>query len=270
MGTKNAYQSALTVFCDWIKDNKLGDIRGADMEMALKFLRYRQPRVSQKTLDLDRQALSLLLHRLDGVPVRIERIESTCTCRRLPSEEKRAYTRIQMLKIAHSLPYRSRLAVEIAYASGLRSKELLTLRKADERPESNRRKWTEQRFKGRNGVRYTVKGKGGLAREVMVPYRLSDQLEKLRLDHPKWITDRKIHYQTQYAIPGGNKLSQQFSQKSKELLDWSGGLHGLRHSYVQNRMRELKRMKLSESDAKKIVSQEVGHFRTSILNDYLR
>jgi len=271
LGTANAYESALTTFGKWIRKNHLGDLRGVDQSMVLKYFDHRKSRVSQRTLDLDRTAIGFLLHKLDGKPVVVKRVKSTMGGEPNSASQSRAYYFEHMHEIAKALPYRSRLAVEIAYASGLRSHELLTLRPAGKAQKSPGRNWSDQRFLGRAGMRYTVKGKGGLVREVLLPNRLADQLEKsLRLDQPKWVTDRKIHYQTHYDLNGGQALSKQFSRVSKKLFSWSGGLHGLRHSYAQDRVNELDGMGLNATEIKKIVSQELGHFRVSIVNVYLK
>ena len=54
----------------------------------------------------------------------------------------------------------------------------VTERIADKRPA------LASKFAGREGVRYTVQGKGGLVREVLIPVHLAQQLEALRLDEP--------------------------------------------------------------------------------------
>jgi len=115
-----------------------------------------------------------------------------------------------------------------------------------------------------------VRGKGGLVREVMIPHNLSEQLETLRFDLPKRVKDRKIRYLTQYNINAGCYLSNQFTIASKRLFNWSGGLHGLRHSYAQDRMHELEGLQVDVEDAKIIVSQELGHFGPEIVDVYLR
>ncbi len=60
------------------------------------------------------------------------------------------------------------------------------------------------------------------------------------------------------------------AKKSKELLDWSGGLRELRHGYAQDRMVELTEMVFSRQDRLEIISQELGHFRPEIVLTYLR
>lgn len=90
----------------------------------------------------------------------------------------------------HPELYRPAQVERIAYHAGLRAHELLTLMPACERQASGHRQWSADRFTGREGARYTVEGKGGLAREVMLPNRLADALEARRLDEPLQVIDR--------------------------------------------------------------------------------
>ncbi len=112
-------------------------------------------------------------------------------------------------------------------------------------------------------------GKGGLRREVLILHELARVLEEQRLDAQKRIKDRGTVYWTNYRLAGGTYLSRLFSRKSKELLDWSGGFHGLRHGYVQDRMLELTKMGFSRQDRLEIISQELGHSRPEIVSTYL-
>ena len=182
----------------------------------------------------------------------------------------RAYPTAQVELIIDAQTFRNSLSTELAYSAGLRAHELLTLlpiteRTADKRPALN------TKFAGREGVRYTVQGKGGLVREVLIPEHLAQQLEAVRLDEPQRITDRRIYYQQYYAINGGNRWSSSFTNASKRALGWSNGAHGVRHSYAQERMVELQVIcGLSREDALETVSQEMGHFRPSITEIYLR
>ena len=59
-----------------------------------------------------------------------------------------------------------------------------------------------------------------------------------------------------------------FSKTSSHVLGWSRGGHGLRHTYAQERMKEI--TKIEYERALKIVSQEMGHFRPNITLIYLR
>ena len=79
------------------------------------------------------------------------------------------------------------------------------------------------RFKVLSGIKYTVTGKGGLIREIMLPLNLVQQLEKMRLSKSKRVTDRGIYYQQHYQIGGGKAWSNSFSAASKRALGWSHG-----------------------------------------------
>ena len=109
-----------------------------------------------------------------------------------------------------------------------------------------------------------------MIREVRIPYDLAKKLESLRLTIPKHIVDRNVHYKSHYAVTGGQSFSKSFSQASKATLSWSNGAHGLRHSYAQKRMDTIRAMGKSYNAALEIVSQELGHFRPSITEVYLR
>ncbi len=122
------------------------------------------------------------------------RIQSTCKQGRRLSEESRAYFPEQVELIARSLPASSSLAVRIAHATGVRARELLTLRRAEHVPASTRRLWSEARFSGRTGVRYALRGKGGLRHEVLIPTALANELEQLRLSRIQRVKDRGTVY----------------------------------------------------------------------------
>lgn len=115
-----------------------------------------------------------------------------------------------------------------------------------------------------------MRGKGGLTREVLLPHRLVEQLEMLRQAEPASIFNRGIYHHSHYAVGGGQLWSSSFSAASQRELGWSSGAHGERHSYTQSRMRELQRAGLLRGDALRVVSQEIGHFRPSITETYLR
>ncbi len=188
----------------------------------------------------------------------------------------RVYTPEQVQAIAdHQQPHNG-LATEIAYATGLRASELLTLRPIEDRtPDIRLRdgvdRTLETKFTGReDSVAYTVHGKGGLIREVRIPTALADRLEATRLPEPKVIQDRGINRETWYGIGGGNAWSASVTRTSEKLFGWSHGAHGLRHTYAQERMTELRQKGLQEETAKETVSQEVGHFRPDITDTYLR
>ena len=267
LGTARSYQQALTRAAEWMKANVNNQgIQRLTAEQARAYLAERAAGVRQKTLDQDRQALQIL-PLIDKLP----RVRSELPASPLATES-RAYTPEQVEVIAQAQTPRNALATRIAYAAGLRASELLTLRPQAERPASDHREWSPDRFDGRGDMRrYTVEGKGGLIREAALPAHLADELEARRLERPRRVTDRGIHStQQHYDLGGGNAWSQSFSTASKNELRWSTGAHGLRHSYAQERLDELQGSGYEYDTALETVSQEMGHFRADITEVYLR
>jgi len=245
-----------------------GEIRQLRESQIHAYLDHRRVEVGQKTLDMERQALQAMARYVtnDISP------EKTLTV--VKSDHKqhltgRAYTPEQVVLIAQCQGAKHALATEIAYAAGLRASELHTLRPVEEKPADDRPA-LESKWTGREGMRYTVNGKGGLVREVLMPNALAKRLEAARLSAPVQVTDRGVHVEKHYGIGGGQNWSNSFSGASKRALGWSAGAHGVRHSYAQERMDELQRTGLAHALAKETVSQEMGHFRADITDTYLR
>lgn len=268
------YEAALANVAEWQKEEHKagregGDLRSLTSDQAIAYLENRGEVVGQKMLDQERQAIQLMQQHVTGKLGENERLPV------VKSElqqvlSSRSYTREQVAAIAERQTDKNALATQIAHAAGLRAHELLTLRLASERPADARPARDEKFAIREKGERYTVIGKGGLCREVMIPRELAERLENTRLAEPQRVTDRGVHYQSHYAIGGGQRWSNSFSQASNAALGQSTGGHGLRHSYAQERMGELQRDGLSYRDALEVVSQEMGHFRDSITEVYLR
>ena len=216
--------------------------------------------VSQKTSDAERKALSILLK------TPLAKTETPLKT----STKPRSYTNEQIREIQKYQTPKNALSTRIAQNAGLRASELLTLRRKDELKITSNRSWNKDRFKGENGIKYVVTGKGGLIREVILSKQLAHELEQQRRAEPATVLDRGIKFESYYDIVGGNAFSQSFSSASNRALGFSNGAHGLRHQYVQSRMTKLKSMGHTEKSAKLIVSQEVGHFRASVTNVYLK
>lgn len=266
LGTKRGYEQALATCNEWLQAERLGDVSSISRETAIRYLDHRSEEVRQKTLDMDRQALQAVLgERLSVIRSEIETILTS-----------RSYTTDQIRLVTEALSEKHHLACAIACAAGLRAHELLTIRPASEQPASRHRQWSEDRFHGRQGVAYTVIGKGGLVREILLPATLASRLEAQRLSEPKTVIDRGIRYKQRYNITGGRSFSQAVSSASRRALGWSQGAHGMaRHSYAQQRMQQLittpRNGKLiTYNEAKAILSQELGHFRPDIVDVYLR
>ena len=259
-GTERAYEQALTGLVEWLQLNKKGDLKGLSKADAQLYLEERTEAVGQKTLDLDRQAISAYLG------IKLASIKSEITT----IKQSRAYIprHIDMVAAKQSPQYA--LATEIATSAGLRAQELLTLRPAIERPADKHRKYRDDRFIGLEGILYTVEGKGGLCREVMIPTALANKLEANRLEKSITVYDRGVKYEQQYDIGGGKQWTDSFRLASIRALGWTTGAHGLRHTYAQLRVIAVQMENYSFEQAKLVVSQEMGHFRASVIDEYLR
>lgn len=268
IGTVRNYEAALTRVAEWTTAEKIsGGLTAITPTLAVQYLEQRGQDVGQKALDMERQAMQAMMQHVTGQLPAGERLPV------IQSEHAqvlsgRAYTPEQAQCIAAAQSEQHGLATRLAHAAGLRAHELLTLRRGDERA-PDPRPALDSKWQGRDGVIYTVQGKGGLVREVMVPHDLAARLEATRRDVPERITDRGVHYQSHYDIGGGQRWSNSVSAASERALGWSTGAHGLRHSYAQERMNELQ-YTLSRDRALETVSQEMGHFRPEITETYLR
>lgn len=263
LSTMHRYAQCLTGFAQHMKQLGL-DLKSAKLEHALTYLADRAEIVGQSQLDQDRQAIESYLN------VKIRRIKAAFKSTEL-AERARAYTPEQTALVREFISRKHRFSAALAEAAGLRAHELFTLQPTDAQSPSQGRPWRSDRFAGRLGETYTVGGKGGLIREVLLPSQMAAKLEReYRLKQPRRVTDRRIYYQQHYALTGGQCLSQAWTSASNRVFRWSNGLHGLRHQYAQARMDELKKLEYTHGDAKEIVSQELGHFRPDITDTYLR
>ncbi len=201
-------------------------------ERAVEYLRSRAAEVGQKTLDMERQAIQAMMANVTGqlppgatLPV----VKSTEPHRPKP----RAYSPAQVRAVAERQDARNALATEIVHASGIRAHELLTLGRPAEQPSDDRRERSRltgtaaegMKFAGRVGLVYTVAGKGGLVREVLLPHRLAERLEERRLVATAPVLDRGVRYLQRYDIGGGHAFSASFSRASIEALGKSKGAH---------------------------------------------
>ncbi len=269
VGTVRAYESCLRQVATHLA-GRGETLRELTPERATAYLEGRAAEVGQKTLDMERQAIQCMMQNYSH---RLERGE-TLPVVKSELEQKlssRAYTAEQIAAVAEHQAPKNALATEIAYSAGLRAHELATLRPIAERA-PDIRPAHEEKFAGRSGERYSVIGKGGLCREVVIPSHLAARLEERRLDAPQIVRDRGIDYEKHYAIGSGQAFSQSFSDASKRALGWSEGAHAERHAYAQERMAELRSGErgLDRERAKEIVAQELGHFRPETTEVYLR
>lgn len=268
------YQAALKTVAEWVKTEYRegrgpGDLQSMKPADAVQYLEQRGQSVGQSQLNTERQAIQMMQQTLtqalgpqEPLPVIRSELEQAVS--------SRAYSQWQISEIAARQTPHNALATQIAAAAGLRAHELLTLRPASERP-ADIRPARDEKFAVRDGERYTVHGKGGLIREVLLPRELASRLEAVRHAEPQRVTDRGVYYQQHYKIGGGKNWSNSFSKASQRALEWTTGAHGVRHTYAQERMSELQLSAgLSYRDALEVVSQEMGHFRPDITEVYLR
>ena len=268
--TIDNYRGALESVAKNMQQYGIGDsLRGMTPETANSYLEIRAEEVRQSQLNMERQAIQCMMHNVSKVLEKNDKLDASIKSKLETIEASRSYTPEQVHAIASAQTERNALATEIAHAAGLRAHELLTLQRREERTPSDRPA-LESKFNGRNGVRYTVQGKGGLIREVVLPHSLSARLEDKRLDTANIVNDRGINYRSQYDIAGGQRWSNSFSAASNRTLGWSSGAHGVRHSYAQERMSELQNQRLNYTTRLETVSQEMGHFRPEITEVYLR
>ncbi|MBM5447165.1 site-specific integrase [Vibrio parahaemolyticus] len=269
VGTARNYEQSLKTCCDYLKEFKLGSLREMTPEKANAYLELRAQECSQKTIDMDRQALQAMMQhvthelketeKLDVIKSSVETVESS-----------RSYTPEQVNAIIQHQTEHHALSTQLCYESGLRAHELYTLRPSGEVNPSPRDVHQDKFSHLPNDSKtYTVQGKGGLIREVQIPNYLAEKLEERRLDTPQQLSDRGVNYESHYNIAGGHKFSDAFSKASSRALGFSNGAHGLRHSYAQNRYEQLANH-FERIDVMTIISQELGHFRPDITEVYLR
>lgn len=263
LATFHKYMAALTRAGEWAREcSGLRHLKAFTPELAQQYLSDRAAQgIGQKQLDADRNALEFITGK--GGLDRETALNKT-------ELHSRAYTPEQIRLITQHQSPRNALATELAWRAGMRAHELLTLQRSGEVQASTHRHWSRERFLGREGERYIVTGKGGLRREVLVPGHLVQRLEACRLSAARTVSDRGIRYRQHYDLGGGNAWSKSYSDASTRALGWSHGAHGLRHSYAQERMRELQGQGKPYTEARELLSQELGHFRGEIVEVYLR
>ncbi|MEZ9132395.1 hypothetical protein BCT06_16955 [Vibrio breoganii] len=266
-GSTRNYTTALKALALHMNNVHQLPLRKATTQHVQEYLSDRSTEVGQSSLNLARQSSERMLHFTKELNAD-EKLEMVLT-EKAEMLESRAYTPEQVHCVSEGQRERHSLSTQIADNAGMRAHELLTITRIDE-VAPDKRPVSSDKFLGReNDVPYTVKGKGGLVREVRLSPDLSAKLESRRLDKPVRVMDRGIRYTQKYDIGGGKNWTDSFSRASKSRLGWSNGAHGVRHSYAQRRMEYLTRS-VEYTRALEAVSQEMGHFRIEITKVYLR
>jgi len=271
IGTERSFKQCYANYLRWCDFNGIPRDSHANKNHLCAYQEERSEYVKQKTLNQERQALQTVFKQaLPYVKAQTQTIFS-----------KRSYLLYDVQCLLSHQTNRNRITTWLAFYSGLRAHEAATILRIEERAPSSHRIWDEARFIGLDSYkRYTVKGKGGLVREVAVPDWLARLLENRRRETPVTVVDRGIKYLSAYDIGFGQAWSQSFTYASKKALGYSRGGHGLRHSFAKWRLNQLleslpepspmtEHVPLAER-ALLLVSQLLGHFRLDIVFTYLR
>lgn len=260
INTENGYRSALRQYHLWLKAYRLSPKAPQTVGMMSEFLDEYCECHAQASVDHMRLALQ------------------KCYCVQLGHFESclaeithgRAYYLSEVERLLEWQSFRNQLAVLLCIDAGVRAHECVTLFPREYGEPSAHCNWSPERFSGRKDYEvFLVAGKGGLIREVAVSAPIAAAIHRTRRPRPEWITDRGIHHKSYFDIGGGQKLSSSFTRASQKALGWSTGIHGLRHSFAQERQRVLTKV-LGPDLGLSVLSQELGHFRIDVTLIYLR
>ena len=263
IGSARDYSGCISAFLKWRLDHSgIPQFAPITTAEATYFLDELSVQIQQSSLDQYHNALQIAMgaklarHTSDLEDIRKSRVIYASDLYPIIERmsERHAFTTIL---IAHT---------------GMRASEIYELRFEDELEPSKHRNWSKDCFAGRGDLRRMVieNGKGGLHRPVGLNDACFTQLMKYKLPEKKWITDRGVDRQTWFDLPGGQRISQAFSEASSKALHESMGIHGLRHSYAQARYAVLRKAGYSHVEALSIITQELGHFRSDITLGYFR
>lgn len=266
--TGQNYRQALNTIAEKAEKWRLPVIKNMTKSDAEKYLKLRSIEVGQSALNQERQALQATMTHITGELSAGEKLSVEKT-KLVETVTSRFYSREQILAIRECMGDKNKLSLDITAAAGLRASEIFTIRRIAEKQPDNRPSNSEK-FRGRDGLGFVVTGKGGLTREIRLPLELAQRLESTRLDSPVRVSDRGLVYESYYDLSGGHRFSAAFTAASNRVLGWSRGVHGIRHTYAQERLSELRSSGVNYDKALETVSQEMGHFRTEITLVYLR
>jgi len=261
VGSIRGYVCCVKLYLFWCNFNHVPSNVESSKTTLIDYLRKKSEIYCQKTLNQHRMALQrAYFKKLPFLKSSIETIIAS-----------RDYSLSDIQVVIERIELKNAIGILLCYFAGLRAHELITLHRFDEGSPTQTCKWTDKLFLfEENFTPYLTVGKGGLCRQVAIPNQLVPILESFRLSCPRQVRDREINYLQRYDVGFGHPLSHCFSRASKKFLGYSKGLHGLRHSYVKNRIKKLTDNGIDLEMAKAIVSQEIGHFRVGIINTYLR
>ncbi len=192
-------------------------------------------------------------------------------------KERRAYTIEQINEIQKNLPsFAAKLATQVIVESGCRSQDLASMCLESVRPVKNARltKLHADRFAGREDwVRVSFIGKGGHEYTSTISHELAKNVEKFRLYEGRDFRERNqenVVTKQYYDLPAGWKLSLIWTEAAKRTFGFSRGIHGLRHTFAQERVRMMQMLDMTWDKILECVSQQMGHYRAEQVRTYLR
>ena len=266
------YRQVLTRAARWMID--VGYPRGLediDAELFKKFLQQRAARLTQDGLNYESRIVRRIVPQLREA----ERPRVTALKEPTPrSTEDRANTPHEAQAIIDRLGPDDALSACLIANTAMRISEPPTLADPKDRPPSRHRNWSPERYEGMGpGREYTIVGKGGLIMPIWVPQHLVPAIEAKRLPVPVWEKDHRGNWFKRYFdLPGGSAFGKRYAIASKAVVGEEGhkGVHGLRHMFAQIRLAYHMDQGRSYKEARRLVSQQVGHFRDQITKTYLR
>ncbi len=258
--SQHVFVNCLVMFARFLEVNRAGNLKQFPPDAIEAYLFARSWRVGESQLNCDYWALELWTGR------KLQKFESA-----KPQQLKpRAYTAEQIAAIAARQTPMYAFSTWLAATIGLRGMELLTIGPLDEQPRDPRPTPPFLHAHLPPGVLYSVAGKGGLVRTVLVPMPLVRPLEARRRPFPIQVRHGRSLLTSYYDIAGGTPWAASFSWACERTFGKTAGAHGLRHTYVQSRIDALLGHSVPTKAAKKAVSVEIGHFRLDVIELYLR
>ncbi|WP_310619315.1 hypothetical protein [Flexibacterium corallicola] len=203
VGSVRIYEGALTQIAgsSFLKLRGLS-LRDLTEEEAHAYLTWRARHVRQATLNQERLAIQMMLRNVSH-KLRANDKLLLVHSHQPTHKTSRSYSYREVRQVAQAQRDNNQLCTWLAYHAGLRAHELMTLRPHEECPPDHRPA-LPSKFLGRSGALYTVTGKGGLRRTVLVSHHLQEALEIRRMKQPQQVQDREVFYLPYYNIGGGN------------------------------------------------------------------
>jgi integrase len=189
----------------------------------------------------------------------------------------RAYTTEQINEIQKRISsIAGQLAIKVIVESGCRAQDLASMRLESDRSLKNARlnQLHPDRFSGREDwIKVTFIGKGGHEYASTISPQTAIEIEKFHLLTPRDFRERgqeNVVTQQCYDLPAGKRLSLLWTQASKQTFGFSRGIHGLRHTFAQERIKVMQELGMTWQKALECVSQQMGHYRADQVLTYCR